>query len=200
MATNQAGSDDASTRRDSGSSTSSITVPGSASPPLPSARQLHNIQTTSSSSVHRRGSAPALREGGQPGLGTAFASPTPNFLSPTTTMPGSYLPRSNRASRNSSTSSVPDIDDRPRPAGPRGPSASRTPSVGTIYARMPNTAMASGSGGGTTSWIRNGSGAGSTSEMRRASELSSSSPLRWVADMVGWHPGQEEEGPRGERR
>ena len=193
-AANQGGSDDASTRRGSGSSTSSITVPGGSSPP-PVARHLQHIQS-SSSSVNRRGSAPALRDRSPlPGLNTAFASSTPNFLSPIPIMPGSYhLSRSARGSRNSSTSSVPEFEERPRPTGPRFPTSPTRPIMGSTQGRIPTTSLAI-----------DRIDAGSRNGSRGANDAggSSSSPLRWVAGMVGWGGTiGEDDGlpPRGERR
>lgn len=206
---NQAGSDDASTRRGSGSSTSSITVPGGGSgtpPPLPPVtRHLHQVEPY----VHRRGSSTALRENlPHPGLGTAFATNTPNFLS----MPGAYSQnttryQAQRVSRDSSTStsSVPDTEERLRPAGPRYPGSVsgsgsgsawvNRASTGNIYARQPGESSGTGTGTGTDH------ARGSTSQTRRSSEVGASSPLRWVAGMVGWRGGVGEgEGPKGERR
>ncbi|WVF66363.1 hypothetical protein IAT40_001103 [Kwoniella sp. CBS 6097] len=102
-------SDDTSTRRGSSSSTSSITVPGGGSPP-PST-QVQGQTSSTSTYVFRRGSAPVLRDRDQhynngiglaaPGLpSTAFAAPTPNFLSPTMEFPSRSAGRN--GSRNSS--------------------------------------------------------------------------------------------------
>ena len=208
---NQAGSDDASTRRGSGSSTSSITVPGGSSPPPPiSTRQLNDLQISPATfPAYRRGSAPASRDGNSH-LGSAFASATPNFLTPSTSsMPGSYhSSRSARGSRESSASPIPDTEERPRPAGPRNPFTANRASTGNIYAR---TYMASMLPVGDrdrneeNATRLNGRGSGGWNEarfeeatrMRRVSEITPSSPLRWVADVVGW---RAEEGPRGERR
>ncbi|WWD06057.1 hypothetical protein V865_004142 [Kwoniella europaea PYCC6329] len=90
-------SDSTSTRRNSGSSsTSSITVPGTSSPPFIHNHHQHQHHTNTSTNhthgyVYRRGSAPALRSSSNidnisaqvPGLPSmAFATPTPNFLTP----------------------------------------------------------------------------------------------------------------------
>ncbi|WRT63401.1 uncharacterized protein IL334_000306 [Kwoniella shivajii] len=104
-------SDSTSFRRDSGSSsTSSITVPGTTSPPLfhspfgggliyPNShynmspninRRNGSGDSTGNGYVYRRGSAPTLRDNGSiavPGLPSmVFANPTPNFLTPQTTI------------------------------------------------------------------------------------------------------------------
>ncbi|WVR03260.1 hypothetical protein IAU60_000251 [Kwoniella sp. DSM 27419] len=102
-------SDDTSyPRRGSGSSTSSVTLAGESTPPLP----------MSGGTGFRRGSAPVLR-GDQGGIHTAFAAPTPNFLSPALT--ANVAPRAhwtNRTGRDGLGSGV--SARSPIPEGPAG--------------------------------------------------------------------------------
>ncbi|WWD22868.1 hypothetical protein CI109_107363 [Kwoniella shandongensis] len=94
---------DNSTRRDSASSTSSITIPGGPSPPPFIPAQGQPVSSSSPSLIYRRGSVPILRsdrdrEAQVPGLPTAaFTTATPNFLSPTL----SSLPPSSPLTRSS---------------------------------------------------------------------------------------------------
>nr|XP_019048410.1 hypothetical protein I302_02181 [Kwoniella bestiolae CBS 10118]OCF27340.1 hypothetical protein I302_02181 [Kwoniella bestiolae CBS 10118] len=107
-------SDSTSTRRNSGSSsTSSITVPGTSSPPFVLSHQWNEHQhSTNTGYIYRRGSAPTLRSNTDsnnisvPGLPSmAFASPTPNFLTPP--QPSSSTFASHRNNRSSVSHGLP---------------------------------------------------------------------------------------------
>ncbi|KAK8844582.1 hypothetical protein IAR55_006429 [Kwoniella newhampshirensis] len=154
---------DVSTRRGSGSSSSSITIPGGPSPPPYHIPVQPPSSTYSPSLIFRRGSVPILRDRDRdsrlPGLPTAAFVNGPNFLSPTLSLP----PPSPQGSRNGA--------GRPGRTVPGGyqvrsvPAASGDLSHPPVASNLPSRLRDDGNGNG--SGFSSRSSSSSTDDTRR---------------------------------